>query len=173
MTRSIMKAPRLILIAAVSRNGVLACRGKIPWHLPRDIAHFRARTAGHWLLMGRTTYEQMIEWFKPGQVPIVLTRQMRYPVPGGWAVSSVREAMHVAGEHGAEELLVCGGAQVYAAALPGVDEVILTKVDTDVEGDTWFPDMAVEDWNVVEQKAFPADDENVWPLTICRMVRRV
>ena len=115
----------------------------------------------------------MIGWLKPGQVPVVLTRQVGYPVPGGRVVSSVGEAMDLAGEQGVEELLVCGGGQVYEAALPRADEVILTKVDTDVEGDTWFPGMAAEDWKVVEQRAFPADAENVWPLTICRMVRRL
>ena len=166
-----MHSPCLVLIAAVSRNRVLASGGKIPWHLPRDVAHFRARTAGRWLLLGRTTYEQMTGWFNAGQVPVVLTRQVGYEVPGGWVVSSVEEAMDLAAAQGVEELVVCGGGQVYAAALPWADEVILTKVDAEVSGDTWFPEMASGEWEVVEEQVFPADAGNGWPMTICRMVR--
>ncbi len=166
-----MKSPRLVLIAAVSRNGVLASGGKIPWHLPRDVAHFRARTAGHWLLLGRTTYEQMMGWFQPGQVPVVLTRQIGYSVPGGWVVASVAEAMELVAAQGAAELVVCGGGQVYAAALSEADEVILTRVDAEVMGDTMFPQMQSGEWDVVEEQSFPADEENPWPMTIGRMVR--
>ncbi len=167
-----MKPPRVVLIAAVSRNGVLASGGKIPWHLPRDVAHFRARTAGHWLLLGRTTYEQMTGWFKPGHVPVVLTRQAGYEVPGGFAVSSMPEAMALAADHHADELVVCGGGQVYAAALASADEVILTKVEMEVKGDTLFPALAEGDWHMVEQESFPVDAEHAWPMTISRWVRQ-
>ena len=163
---------KLVLIAAVSRNGALGSRGRIPWHLPRDVAQFRARTAGRWLLLGRTTYEQMIGWFKPGQVPVVLTRREGYAVPGGRVVSAVAEAVALTASKKVMELVVCGGGQVYAAALPFAHEVILTKVDLDVVGDTWFPEMVAVEWDMVEEQVFPADAENVWPMTICRMVRR-
>ena len=166
-----MKPLRVVLIAAVSRNGVLASGGKIPWHLPRDVAHFRARTAGHWLLLGRTTYEQMTGWFKPGHVPVVLTGQSGYTVPGGFAVSSVEEAVALAAGQGAAELIVCGGGQVYAAALPTADEIILTKVDMDATGDVRFPGFSGADWKVVEQDTFPVDGDNAWGMTICRMQR--
>ena len=168
-----MKPLRLILIAAVSRNGVLSSGGKIPWHMPGDIAHFRRRTAGGWLLMGRTTYEQMTGWFKSGQVPVVLTRQIDYEVPGGWAVSSLEEAMSIAAKHEVKELLVCGGAQVYTAALPWADEVILTTLDAEMEGDRWFPEMRESEWGVADAKVFPADYENAWSMTIRRMVRHL
>jgi dihydrofolate reductase len=166
-----MKSPRLVLIAAVSRNGVLALGGKIPWHLPRDVAHFRARTAGRWLLLGRTTYEQMTGWFQPGHVPVVLTRQIGYAVQGGWVVSSVREAMALAARQGVDELVVCGGGQVYAAALPEADEIILTKVDTEVSGDAFFPTMTTEDWRVMEEDSFPADESNAVAMRIIRYGR--
>lgn len=167
-----MKKPKLVLIAAASRNGVLASGGKIPWHLPRDVVHFRARTAGRWLLLGRTTYEQMTGWFKPGQVPLVLTRQMGYAVPGGQGVASVGEALEIAVSQGAAELVVCGGDQVYRAALPGADEVILTWVEAEVAGDAFFPELNPDDWETVDEQAFPADADHAWPMTICRMVRR-
>lgn len=167
-----MESPRLVLIAAVSRNGVLASQGKIPWHLPRDVAHFRARTAGRWLLLGRITYEQMAGWFQASQVPVVLTRGKGHHVPGGWAVASVEEAIRVVAAHGVAELVVCGGGQVYAAALPLADEVILTKVDVEVAGDTLFPEMPSGVWEEAEAQIFPAEAGNAWPMTISRMVRR-
>lgn len=167
-----MPAIRVVLIAAASRNGVLAAEGKIPWHLPRDVAHFRARTAGRWLLLGRTTYEQMAGWFQPGQVPVVLTRRSGYVVPGGWVVPSVAAALALAGSHGAAELVVCGGGQVYQAALPFADEVILTTVDTDVPGGIRFPPLPPDQWTVRQQESFPADAANRWPITITRHVRR-
>ena len=164
--------PRLILIAAASRNGVLAVAGKIPWHLPADVAHFRARTAGHWLLLGRTTYEQMSGWFRPGQVPVVLTRQKDYAVPDGWAVVDLEAALALAEAHQAGELLVCGGGKVYAATLPFADEVILTVVDLEVSGDTFFPAMEMAEWELVKQEDFPAGGAELPVMSIRRYVRR-
>lgn len=165
-------AVRLVLIAAASRHRVLASHGQIPWHLPRDVAHFRARTAGRWLLLGRITYEQMNGWFQPGHVPVVLTRQADdFAVPGGWAVSDLPAALRLAASHGVGELMVCGGGQVYAAALPWADEILLTTVETEVNGETLFPELPADQWRTVDQHAFPADAANAWPMTITRWVR--
>ncbi len=167
-----MPKPRVTMIAAASRNGVLSSAGKIPWHLPRDVAHFRARTAGHWLLLGRTTFEQMAGWFQPGQVPLVLTSREDYGVPGGWSAGSMKEALTCAEEHGADELVVCGGGQVYAAALPFADEVILTTVDVEMSGEVRFPDLPAAGWETVETKEWPADSSHEFAMTIQRLVRR-
>ncbi len=113
----------------------------------------------------------MMGWFQPGHVPVVLTRQPGYSVPGGHVVSSVQEAMALAARQGADELVVCGGGKVYAATLPEADEVILTKVKLEVVGEPFFPEMADDEWMVVEEQAFPADEENAWPMTISRLVR--
>lgn len=166
-----MERPRVVLIAAVSREGVLAVGGRIPWHLPRDVAHFRARAAGRWLLLGRRTYEQMGGWFRPGQVPLVLTRQPGYAVPEGRAVGSVAEALALAAEAGAAELLVCGGGEVYAAALPWADEVILTTVEGEFAGEIYFPLLEKAAWRLVEREEFPADAENAWGMAIARYRR--
>ncbi len=160
------------MIAAASRNRVLASHGQIPWHLPRDVAHFRARTAGSWLLLGRITYEQMNGWFQPGHVPVVMTRLANaFTVPGGWAVPDLPSALECAASHGVGELVVCGGGQVYAAALPWAHEIILTTVETEVSGETLFPVLPADQWRAVNQQSFPADAANAWPLTITRWVR--
>jgi dihydrofolate reductase len=167
-----MPKPRVTMIAAASRNGVLSSAGKIPWHLPRDVAHFRARTAGHWLLLGRTTYEQMAGWVQPGQVPLVLTSLEDYEVPGGRPAGSMEEALTCAEEHGADELVVCGGGQVYAAALPFADEVILTTVDVELSGEVRFPELPAAGWETVESNQWPADASHEYAMTIQRLVRR-
>ncbi len=165
-------AVRLVLIAAASRNRVLASHGQIPWHLPRDVAHFRSLTAGRWLLLGRITYEQMNGWFQPGQVPVVMTRLADdFTVPGGWAVPDLPSALQLAASHGVGELMVCGGGQVYAAALPWADEVILTTVETEVTGETLFPELPADQWCALDPQYFPADAANAWPMTITRWKR--
>jgi dihydrofolate reductase len=166
-----MHAPRLILIAAASRNGVLSCGGRIPWHLPRDVAHFRAQVQGKWLLLGRTTYQEMRGWFRPGHVPVVLSRQAEFGVPGGWVVASVSEALALAEREGAPELWCCGGGQVYAVAIPEADEILLTTVDLEVPGDTFFPALSAQEWRKREEASFPPDLENSAGMTIARYVR--
>lgn len=173
---------RVVMIAAVNQDGVLAVDGKIPWHLPRDVAHFRARAAGHWLLLGSTTFGQMRGWFTEGQVPLVLTRNRDLPVPGGQAVGSVAEAVELASRQGAGELLVCGGGQVYEAALERADEIILTKVAMDAaEAEdllrsgkklTRFPVLVPEEWEQRECDIFAPNPENEWEMAISRLVRR-
>lgn len=162
---------KLVVIAAMSRNHVLSAGGKIPWHLPRDTAHFRARSAGHWLLLGRRTFGQMSGWFQPGQVPVVLSRQEDLTVPGGYAVTAVGAAVKLAAAMNISELLVCGGGQVYATALPLADEVILTTVQTELEGDVFFPELPSDDWRETAMEWFPADEENEFGIRISRFLR--
>ena len=161
----------MILIAAASRNRVLSSGGKIPWLMPRDVAHFRAQVEGKWLLLGRTTYEQMRGWFRPGHVPVVLTRQADFEVPGGWAVTSFEEAFALSGGAGAEELWCCGGGQTYAAAIAEADEIILTTVDLELPGDTFFPALPERDWRIMEMADFTPDLKNTAGMTIARYVR--
>ncbi len=160
------------MMAAASRNRVLAVGGRIPWHLPRDVAHFRARAAGRWLLLGRGTYEQMEGWFRPGQVPLVLTRQKGYKVPEGHAVGSVEEALARAAAARVSEVLVCGGGQVYEAALPMADEVILTTVDCEIAGEVLFPELGEEEWQRGETTVFPADAAHAWGMSIATYCRK-
>jgi dihydrofolate reductase len=115
----------------------------------------------------------MTGWFRPGQVPVVLTARKGDPVPGGWAVASVPEAVDLASRHGAGELLVCGGGQVYAATLPFADEVILTTVEIDIDSleATWFPELPPAQWTLLETLTFQENPDNTLPMTIRRFVR--
>ena len=157
---------KVSLIAALSRNGVIGTGdGGIPWDLPRDRDRFRSFTAGKHLLLGRVTYEEMEGWFSD-HTPLVLTRDETFDAPVGRVVHRVEEAVTVTAEEGAAELCVCGGASVYEASLPYVDELVLTRVEADIEGTVKFPDFeSGAEWETISEEFHPADDENSRPMT--------
>ncbi len=133
------------LIAALARDRVIgSTSGKIPWDFPRDRAFFRAYTAGKWLLLGRRTYGEMDGWFGD-RTPLVLTRDptFRPPSPAHRPVRSIPSAIDLARANGVRELVVCGGAGVYAGALPFADRLVLTRLELDVRlpGPVCFPDF--------------------------------
>lgn len=131
---------KLSLLAAVARGGVIGRDGTIPWHLPEDMARFRELTTGHAVVMGRRTWDSLPDRFRPlpGRRNIVVTRNPSWAADGAERAGSLEEALDlVAGE---ERVFVIGGAELYEAALPLADELLLTELDLDVEGDTFFPE---------------------------------
>jgi dihydrofolate reductase len=130
---------KLSLVAAVARNGVIGRDGGIPWRIPEDMQRFRALTVGHPVVMGRRTWESLPERFRPlpGRRNIVVTRDSGWSREGTERAGSLEEALELAAD--AERVSVIGGAAVYASALPLADELALTEIDADVEGDTFFP----------------------------------
>ena len=133
---------RLALIAAVARNGVIGDAGRLPWHLPEDMAHLRRSTAGCTVIMGRKTWDSLPARFRPlpGRRNIVVTRQADWSAPGALKVHSLDEALRFAPSADPEaRTFVLGGAELYVAALPLVDELVLTEIDADFAGDAHFP----------------------------------
>lgn len=164
----------ITLIAACSTDRFLSRDGKIPWHLPEDVAHFRKYCMGKWLLVGRRTWEQMAGWFRPGQTPLVVTRNIPLMVPGGYAVESIAEGIARAREAGAPECVVIGGGMTYASALPLAHAMELTTVHTRLgTGDASFPDFSMDEWEETASRHFPADTSHAPGFTIRRLQRRV
>ena len=130
---------KLALIAAVARNGVIGCGGKLPWRLPEDLQHFRRVTLGCPVIMGRKTWDSLPERFRPlpGRRNIVLTRNPHWRAQGAQPAQSLEEALALAGD--AQTACVIGGSALYAAALPRTDELVLTEIDRDFDGDAYFP----------------------------------
>ena len=128
--------PRLTLIVARARNGVIGHNNQLPWHLPEDLQHFRRQTTGHVVLMGRKTWES-IGRVLPGRRMVVISRQQLILPDGVELAASLEEAIH---RHTAEaELFVIGGAQIYAQALPMADRILLTEVGLEPAGDATMP----------------------------------
>jgi dihydrofolate reductase len=131
--------PRLVVVAAIARNGTIGNGHELVWRIPEDMAHFKRITLGHPVLMGRRTWDGLPPRFRPlpGRRNLVLTRQPGWQAPGAEAVHTLEEA--VARCRGSERLYVIGGAQLWALALPQVEELVLTEIDHDYAGDTVFP----------------------------------
>jgi len=139
---------RLVLIAAVARNGVIGSDNRLPWHLPEDLRHFRELTTGRAVIMGRRTWESLPERFRPlpGRRNIVVTRNPGYAAPGAVLAASLPAALAAAGE---DEAFVIGGAELYAAALPLAERLELTEIDRDFVGDAHFPALDPGQWHEV------------------------
>jgi dihydrofolate reductase len=127
------------LVAAVARNGVIGRDGGIPWRIPEDVARFKELTTGHAVVMGRRTWDSLPERFRPlpGRRNVVVTRNAGWRADGAERAGSVEEALALLADE--ERVFVIGGAEIYAEALPHVDEIFLTEIDADVAGDTFFP----------------------------------
>ena len=130
---------RISLVAAVARGGVIGRAGEIPWRLPEDLVRFRSLTMGHPVVMGRKTWDSLPGRFRPlpGRRNVVVTRNPDWRGDGAEPAASLAEALRLL--EGAERVFVIGGGQLYAEALPLADELLLTEIEADVEGDTWFP----------------------------------
>jgi dihydrofolate reductase len=128
---------RVVLVAAVARNGVIGDGPRIPWRIPGEQAHFKAVTLGHVLLMGRTTYASIGRPL-PGRSTVVLTRDPGWTADGVHVAHDVEEALAVAATLPGD-LMVAGGAQVYAALLPHADEQLVSEVHLEPEGDVRYP----------------------------------
>lgn len=149
--------PLLTLIAAVSSDGFISRGQGVPWVLPKDRAHFRAYTNGKWLLLGRRTYEEMLGWFT-NHHPLVLSRQQAFIPFLGDRVSTVEEALHMAEMARRAELVVCGGAGTYMAALPLADRLIITHVEDRLGSGVAFPAFSRDDWEPISRKICEPDE---------------
>ena len=133
------RRPRVVLIAAVARNGAIGKGNALVWRNAEDLAHLRRATLGAPVLMGRRTWDSLPERFRPlpGRRNLVLTRQAGWQSPGAEAVASFAAALALAAAEA--RLSVIGGAEVYRLALPCADELLLTELDAELDGDTFFP----------------------------------
>ena len=130
---------RVSLIAAVGRNGEIGRGNDLLWRTREDQLHFKHTTMGHPVVMGRKTWDSLPERFRPlpGRRNIVVSRNAAFAAPGAEVVTSLDEALALAG--GVPQAFVIGGAQLYALALPRADELVLTEVDATFDADAFFP----------------------------------
>ena len=165
-----MKSRRvpLAIVAAVGRNGAIGRDNALPWSVPSDLAHFRACTMGKPMIMGRLTFEA-IGRVLPGRETIVVTRRAGHPLPVGVrGVGSPAAALVLGRERaaamGADEVVLVGGAALFAAMMTDVDRLRMSLVDLAPRADTFFPPIDPAVWNEVERRVpprLPADEANV------------
>jgi dihydrofolate reductase len=145
------------IIAAMDRNRLIGNNNQLPWHLPADLAHFKRVTMGKPVIMGRKTFESIGRPL-PGRINIVLTRSDDFQPEGVVVVPGLEQALdHAAG---ADEVMIIGGSSLYELALPLVDRLYLTFIDNSYQGDAWFPDFDLAQWQVIASEEHCADGKN-------------
>lgn len=164
---------RITIVAAMDENRLMAGPQGIPWpKLPRDSQHLRDSTNGHHMLLGRTTYEEMMGWFDR-QIPVVLTTRQTYPVsePGGFAVPDIETSIQRVRETGETNFIIGGGSQVYHLAMPHVTHLYLTTVHGQFEGTKYFPEWSQQEWRIKTVSRYDADAENAYGMTFTLLER--
>ncbi len=139
-------------------GGVIGVQGRIPWHLPHDLANFRRLTLGKPVIMGRRTYDSIGRPL-PQRRNLVLSRQADWHPVGVEVCTSLMEALSLVSD--AEEAVIIGGGQLYREALPLVQRQYLTLLQTEFPGDTFYPALEVEEWRIAEHW-LSAEDELPW-----------
>ena len=147
--------PRICLIAAIAANGVIGSGGALPWRLPEDLKYFKRLTQGHTVVMGRKTWES-IGRALPGRRNVVVTRQTGYVAPEASVAPSLEAALAACA--GETDVYVIGGAELYGAALPLADSLLLTEIHRDFAGDTRFPEFDRTRWREASREPRVAPD---------------
>ena len=158
--------PKLSAIVAKARNNAIGIEGGLPWHLSSDLQFFKKTTLGKPVLMGRVTWEGL-PFALPGRPNLVLTRNKDYISPPAEIYQSVRELIgrgyELAGELNVDEVMIVGGAKLYAKLLPYCDRLYVSEVDVAIKGDAYFPEIDSQDWQISSETkviAGPKDDFN-------------
>ncbi|WP_413615168.1 dihydrofolate reductase [Halomonas cupida] len=151
------------MIAAMSRNRVIGVDNQLPWYLPEDLKFFKRMTQVKPLVMGRKTFESIGRPL-PNRLNIVVTRDTAFQHDGVRVCHDLVSAIEMADQHAtvdaADEIMVMGGAQIYAQALPVAQRLYLTEVDIELEGDAFFPELDLSQWQEVDSVAgTPADGQ--------------
>lgn len=145
------------IIVAASTNNVIGADGELPWKISDDLKRFKALTMGKPIVMGRLTWESIGRPL-PGRQNIVITRQAGFLAAGCDVVASPAAALAIAGD--APEIMIIGGSQIYDLFLPKAGRLHMTRVQTEIDGDAFFPEVSESDWELVSSEAHEASDKN-------------
>lgn len=159
---------RIAAIVAMSENRVIGKDNKLPWHLPADLAHFKAVTTGKSIIMGRKTYESIGRPL-PNRKNIVVSRDSQFQAPGCVVVNSLDAALCHADEQ--NEMFVIGGAHLYEQLLPRVQRLYLTIIHQEFVGDAFFPELNMHEWVEESRVDYPADTRNPYPFSFVILQR--
>lgn len=158
---------KTLIIVAVSRNGVIGRDGDMPWRLSTDLKRFKALSMGKPLVMGRKTFESVGSKPLPGRPHVIVSRNAVIDMPGVETATSAKEGLEqarvLARETGADALCVVGGGEIYRQTIADADELHVTHVETDLEGDTYFPAIEPAFFELVEETAVPAGEKDNYP----------
>lgn len=144
----------LSIIAALAHNNVIGHGNTIPWRIPEDMKRFKEATVGKTVLMGRKTWESLPEKFRPlpGRKNVVITRQENFSFPAGvFHFANMEDALRACAD---EDAMVIGGAEIYRQTMPLADALLITRVDQDVPGDAFFPEIDPAVWKETQREEY-------------------
>lgn len=156
-------------IVAVSENNVIGKDNDLIWKLPRDMKHFKETTTGHYIIMGRKTFESNGRPL-PNRTNVIITRDKNYTAESCIVVNSLDDALEEAKND--TEAFIIGGGIIYELAMPFIDRIYLTKIHHSFDGDTYFPEINMEEWDIKEERKFEPDEKNIYPFTIFTLDRK-
>ena len=155
-----MNQPRLMMIVAMAKNRMIGKDNQMPWHLPDDLKYFKAQTLNKPVIMGRKTFESLGSRPLPNRPNLVVSRNAQYKPEGVQVFDSVESAISAVSD--ADEVVIMGGAQIYAQWIDKVDRLLITEVDAAPEGDAFFPEINHQAWLEVSRQHHPKDDKHVF-----------
>ena len=153
---------KVTLIAAAGENNELGKDKDLVWHLPDDFKRFKKLTTGHYIIMGRKTFETFPQLL-PNRTHVIITRKKDYSPPGTIVVHSVDEAMEVAKED--PQPFIIGGGEIYKLSLGKADAIELTRVHGTFDADTHFPEIDEKNWELIAKEEHPADERHKYSFT--------
>ncbi len=150
----------ITIIAAAAENNALGKDNQMIWHLPDDFKRFRQLTTGHYIIMGRKTFESLPKLL-PNRTHVIITRQQDYPVPEGCIrVNSLEDAIKACPQN--ETIFIIGGGEIYRQSLSLSDTIELTRVFTNPEADAYFPEITPNEWQLVSEEFHPKDEKHAF-----------
>ena len=156
------------IIAAMGKNRVIGKNNSLPWKLPADMKHFQDLTTGKPVIMGRKTFESIGKPL-PNRKNIIMTKDQNYKAESYIVVHSIEEALKVAEN---DEVMVIGGAQIYKEFLPRANKMHLTLIDADFEGDAYFPEYKIEEWEEIAYEEHERDAKNQYNYVFLTLKRK-
>lgn len=157
------------IIAAVGENNALGKDNDLVWHLPDDFKRFKELTTGHYIIMGRKTFESFPQPL-PNRTHVIITRQKDYKPEGCVVVNSIEKALELAKED--EQPFIIGGGEIYKLGMPFSDKIELTQVHESFEADTFFPEINEHEWELSKSVYHPKDDKHKHDFTYLTYFRK-
>jgi dihydrofolate reductase len=159
----------ITVIAAVAENNALGKENQLLWHLPDDFKRFKTLTSGHYIIMGRKTFESFPKPL-PNRTHVIVSRQSNYQPEGCIVVNSLEKAIEACPK--TEEIFVIGGGEIYRQSIKVADKLDLTKVHHSFEADTYFPEIDFTQWQLVFEEFHPKDDRHDFSFTFQTYLRK-
>ncbi|MFD1166710.1 dihydrofolate reductase [Sphingobacterium daejeonense] len=158
-----MSYPKVTFIVAAAENNAIGKGNQMPWHLPNDFKYFKAKTMDHSIIMGRKTFESIGKPL-PGRRNIIISRQPTLNIEDVDVANSLQDVINYCRDE--REIFIIGGAEIFNQAMSMADEILLTRVHTNIEGaDAFFPELPESDWELISQEKHNKDDKHQYDYT--------